>query len=70
MLFPETFLSVINHKTTQSSIAYKVIVTVVYIVALIFNDKVWMSCGLNIGCGDSTNNSYIVYFPVFNYMKY
>lgn len=40
MLFPETFLSVINHKTTQSSIAYKVIVTVVYIVALIFNDKV------------------------------
>lgn len=62
MFIPETFLSVINHNTAQQSVAYKVIVAVMYIGALIFNYQVWMSCGLNIGYGDSTNNSYIVFF--------
>lgn len=39
MFITET-LNVINYKAAQSSIAYKVIVTVMYIVALIFNYKV------------------------------
>lgn len=40
MFIPEIFLSVINHKTAQQSVAYKVIVAVMYIEALIFNYKV------------------------------
>lgn len=39
MFITET-LNVINYKAAQSSIAYKVIVAVMYIVALIFNYKV------------------------------
>lgn len=40
MFITETFLIVISYKTAQSSLAYKLILTIVYIVALTFSYKV------------------------------